>query len=505
METPEAIVAPEEAADPLILAIDVGTSSGRALIYDGEGRQVRGWEYHRPYAVTTTADGGVTIDPEFLFGIVAECIDGVLAVATRGPAAVACDTFWHSLLAADAAGRPLTPILTWADTRSGVAADRLRAHLDGHAVHARTGCVLHSSYWPAKLAWMEETEPALMARAGMLIGFAEYLYLRLFGERRVSISMASATGLLDQNSCDWDHDLLTALHVTPAQLSPLADYTDTARDLLPPFRDRWPQLAGVPWFLALGDGACNNIGSGGTAPEWLVAMIGTSGALRVVRAAERVDIPWGVWTYHVDRRRFIQGGALSDGGNVFAWLLQTLQNPGVPDLETALTAMRPDAHGLTILPFLAGERSPNWDVNARAAFVGMTLATRPIDVIRASLEAVAYRFGVVYDVLRAVLPPTRGIIGSGAGLIHSPAWLQIMTDVLGEPVLVSAVPEASGRGAALLALEALGAIPDVGAAPVPLAATYRPRPEDTPIYRAAAQRQQRLYDLLIGDTRRGEL
>ncbi|HZU11229.1 MAG TPA: gluconokinase [Chloroflexota bacterium] len=498
-------MAPDEAADPLILAIDVGTSSARALVYDGEGRQVRGWENHRPYAVRTSPDGGVTIDPDGLVELVAGCLDAVLHVMSRPPAAVACDTFWHSLLVADGSGTPLTPVLTWADTRSGPAAAKLRSHLDGRAVHARTGCVLHSSYWPAKLAWLRTKEPEVMDRAGMLMGFGEYLYLHLFGDRRVSISMASGTGLLDQNACAWDPKLCEVLQISEAQLSPVVDYTDSAGGLRSPFRSRWPQLDGIPWFLPLGDGACNNIGSGGTTPEWLVAMIGTSGALRVVRTAERVDIPWGVWTYHVDRRRFIQGGALSDGGNVFAWLMQTVQHAPVTDVERQLAAMQPDAHGLTVLPFLAGERSPDWNVNARAALVGMTLATTPIDVIRASLEAVAYRFGVVYDVLRAVLPPTRGIIGSGAGLIHSPAWLQIMTDVLGEPVVVSAVPEASGRGAALLALEALGHLPDVTAAPVPLADTYRPHPDHTRAYRAAAQRQQRLYDLLIGDSSRGDV
>jgi gluconokinase len=129
----------------------------------------------------------------------------------------------------------------------------------------------------------------------------------------------------------------------------------------------------------------------------------------------------------------------------------------------------------------------------------MTLATTPIDIVRASLESVAYRFGIVFEVLRENLPHMRGIIGSGAGLIHSPAWLQIMTDVLGEPMYVSAVPEASSRGAALLVLEAIGALPDLGAAPAPLGREYQPDAARRKIYRAAMERQRQLYQRLIAE------
>jgi gluconokinase len=322
--------------------------------------------------------------------------------------------------------------------------------------------------------------------------------LNLFGERRVSLSMASATGLFDQNDCAWDGALLDVLPVHVDQLSPLAEFSETMTGLRKPHSGRWPALRTVPWYLPLGDGATNNVGSGGFYDQWIVAMIGTSGAIRVVREVERVDIPEGLWTYRVDRRRFVQGGALSDGGNVFAWLEHSLRLQPIAELEDQLARMTPDAHGLTVLPFLAGERSPHWNAQARAAFVGMRLDTRPVDIVRASMEAIAYRFGIIYEIMQRLLPGTRGIIGSGAGLIHSPAWLQIMTDVLGEPVYVSAVPEASSRGAALLVLEALGALKSLGDAPAPLGHRYTPVPERTEIYRQAMARQERLYRLLIG-------
>lgn len=501
MQNRDGVVAPADATDPLVLAIDAGTSSVRALVYDAEGREVTGREVHRPYTVATTPDGGVTADPNFLVELVGSCLDEVMPEvmeAHRSVAAVACDTFWHSLIGVDGSGRALTQVLTWADTRAAGAAVELRSRLDEAAVHRRTGCVLHASYWPAKLLWLQQSNPDLMTKVEYWMSFGEYLYLHLLGERRVSLSMASGTGLFDQNKCDWDEELLEVLPLHGTQLSPIADYSDALSGLQSPFATRWPGLSAVPWYLPLGDGACSNIGSGGYEEERAVLMVGTSGAIRVVRAIDRIEIPSGLWAYRVDRRRFVEGGALSGGGNVFAWLTRTLNLPDLFAVEQQIARMAPDSHGLTVLPFLAGERSPDWNPDARAAFLGVSLDTTTSDLVQASLEGVSYRFGLVYDILKEAVPGLGGIIGSGAGLIHSPPWMQIMTDVLGEPITASAVSEATSRGAALLALEALGAIQGLASMPVPLGERFMPRAERTAIYRAAMKRQEALYRRLTG-------
>lgn len=492
-------VTPADAVDPLVLTIDVGTSSVRSLVYDARGRMVRDWEVHRPYLVETTADGGVFVDPQELMRLVQSCVDAVLQFVGKPAdriAAVACDTFWHSLMGVDGSGRPLTPLYTWADTRSSECASTLRHQLDERVLHSRTGVVFHSSYLPAKLLWIQKTYPDVMQKVSYWMSFGEYLYLRLFGQRRVSISMASGTGLLDQNTCVWDEELLAVLPMHVDQLSPLAEFCDAAIGLVDSFKVRWTALANIPWYLPLGDGGCNNVGSGGFSPEWVVAMIGTSGALRVVNKGETAETPWGLWTYRIDRQRYVQGGALSDGGNVYGWLKDTLRLDPL-DLDRKLMAQKPDSHGLTILPFLAGERSPDWNLSAQAAFVGMTLDTKPLSILQASLEAVAYRFALIYAILKRDVNKPQGIIGSGAGLLHSPAWVQIMSDVLGEPLVISAVPEASSRGAALLVLEAMGVLAHLSDAPAPMGKKHEPQPNNTEIYRAAIERQQDVYSRLF--------
>lgn len=495
----DATVAPADAHDPLVLALDIGSSSVRALIFDGQARAVDGWVARRHYGLRTTSEGAAEANADELTGYVVACIDEVLAQAKpRGAhvAAVACDTFWHSLMGVGADGKPTTPVLTWADTRSVACAEQLRQSLDADAVHARDGAGLYANYLPAKLLWLSHADEQAFRATRWWMSFGEYLYFVLCGERRVSHSMASGTGMFDLRACRWDEEVIEQLPIELESLSPIGPYSEPCGDLRRGYAGRWPALGGTPWYLPLGDGACNNVGSGGVSVQQAVVMVGTSGAIRVVRETDRFHVPPGLWTYRVDDRRIVQGGAMSAGGNVFAWLAETLRSADPDHLERALEAVGPDSHGLTVLPFLAGERSPGWLADARAALVGMTLATSPAEIARATLEAVAYRFGLVFSLLCRENPEVRSIIGSGAGLLHSPAWTGIMTDVLGRPMTLSSVEEATCRGAALLALEALGTIHDVTDLPAPLGATVEPSAEHTKLYAEATRRQQALYDLL---------
>jgi gluconokinase len=276
---------------------------------------------------------------------------------------------------------------------------------------------------------------------------------------------------------------------------------DALQGLPPAWAARWPALADVPWFPAIGDGACSNVGSGCTSPERIALMVGTSGAMRVVVDAPDAPVVPGLWCYRVDRRRPLLGGALSEGGNLFAWMRSTLHVDALPALEDEIAAMAPDGHGLSVLPFLAGERSPGWAAAARGAIVGLTLATQPAHILRAGLEAVAYRFALIHQRLDAVAAPDAVAVASGGALLGSPVWMDIMADVLGRTVVASGEREASSRGAALLALEALGLLPDIAAVPTKLGPVHQPDAARHARYQEAIARQVHLYDLLVGTPR----
>jgi len=444
-----------------VLALDVGSSSVRACAYDERGRELDG-EARRAYQPHLGRDGSAELDPEELLS----AAEAVLAEAGGGVDATGISCFWHSLLLLDAADRPLTPVLLWQDRRAVVQAEELREQLEAEAVHARTGCVLHPSYWPAKLAWLRAERPEQLAAARRIVTFGDYLFLRLTGELRTTPSTASGTGLLDLHSRSWDGGLLEALGLDGELLPPLIDEPAGSPPVFPP----------------LGDGACSNLGAGCTTPERAALMVGTSGAYRVVRDGAPEVRP-GLFCYLLDERRVVEGGAVSDGGNLHAWLTRTLRVES-PQLG------EPDGHGLTFLPLLGGERSPGWNPRATGVVGGLTFEADGADLYQAAHEGIVYRLAEIAE----RLPEVTEIVATGHALLADSAWAQVCADVLRRPVTASAVAEGSARGAAVHALERLGATPD----PAPLGLTYEPDPTWAEVYAAARARQRELYERLFG-------
>jgi gluconokinase len=168
------------------------------------------------------------------------------------------------------------------------------------------------------------------------------------------------------------------------------------------------------------------------------------------------------------------------------------------ETERAIGLMQADAHGLTILPFWTGERSTGWHTEARGAILGLTMHTQPLDILRAAMEAIAYRFALIADAL-ATFAPFKAIVATGGALQASRTWTQIIADVLGRPLLLSEVREASSRGAVLLALEAAGLVESIESVAAPALETYEPDMKRHALYRAAMKRQQKYYELLMDE------
>jgi len=433
-----------------VLALDVGSSSVRAQVFDERGEPVD--------ELRQEVYGGD--DPDEIVRLVREAIGG------RDADLTATSCFGHSLVALDARGRPLTPVLGWRDTRSARAAERLRGRVDPDATHERTGQFVHPAFWPAKLLWLAETEPEVFRGAARFVSCADYLYVELIGAApAASPSIASGTGLYDLNARRWDEELLAAVGVE---------------------EERLPALSDAPvgtWHPAILDGVCANLGAGCTGGRAAIT-IGTSSALRVLREAERAEPRPGLFTYVVDERRLVDGGALSDGGNLLAWLDRTVAPP-----EGSPAGRGPDDHGLVFLPFVGGERSTGWNPEATGAIAGISLATTPLDLRQAAMEGVAFRLAAIAD----LLPEIEQVVATGGALVHDRDWAQIVADALARPLTISGVPEASLRGAAVAALERAGYEP----VDAPLGDTIEPREALAGAYRSARERQESLYEVLI--------
>lgn len=479
-----------------VLALDIGTSSVRARLFDERGVGLDpGPAATRRYA-WDVGEGGMWISAPELLSHTLEVVDAAVARVREDGArvlAVAVAAFWHGLLGLDGADEPVTPVYAWGDQRGVDQALRFREEMDEGSVHARTGCFIHPSYPSVRLRWLAETRPDLYGRVAAWVSFPEYLEAYVFGRRRCSYSMASGTGLLDIHRLEWDAEWLDALRLDPSRLSPLVDAGEPLVGMVPELARRWPELADAEWHPALGDGGCANVGSGALGRANPGLTIGTSAAIRVVWEAAGVEVPAGIWCYRLDGRRFVAGSALSNGGNGIAFLRSLFSMEHGPGWTRSAERVAPDAHGLTILPFLLAERGPGWRTEREASIVGLTHETTEAEIVRAWMEAVAYRIAGAAGRLEAALGRADRVWASGGALHSSPFWAGIVADVLHRPVALPAEREATARGAALVSLEALGILPDLSDAPPPeVAEVVAPDPARHEVYAAAARRHEAL-------------
>lgn len=513
-----------------ILALDIGTSSVRAALYDFAGNVLPETFVKNERQLTATDDGGAEIDALEGLKQIETAIDDVLQKSARLKGEiryVAVSSFWHSLVGVNLYGEPTTKVFGWADTRSRDYVSVLRENLNEAEIHNRTGARFHSSFWTAKLLWLRKDFSEVFERTEKWLSFSDYVALRFFGEESTimrgiplgeegghlstlvsvtevedqsftSVSMASGTGIFDIRRNDWDAPLLEFLQISKENLPEIVETDSRTFRLNKKYAERWQQLKNAQWFAAIGDGAANNIGAGCTEKSKAALMIGTSGAMRVAYQGEPPEkIPEGLWCYRIDRKRIIIGGALSDGGGLYRWLKDNLRLKEDDDkTEKEIEKRAPDAHGLTFLPFFAGERSTGYNESAHGAILGLKSATDTIDIVQAALESVAYRFAEIFDQLNEVLK-IEEIIASGGALRESPVWTQIIADALGQNLSLPDTREASSRGAVLLALEMIGKIESIEKIETPQGRQFEFDEKRNAIYRKARERHRDFYKLLI--------
>lgn len=450
---------PRRRAEFLILALDIGSSSTRCALFDERGFPIPGTSARAEYSIRYTADGGAELSPIRLDRAALRCVRETLRARRNSPAlrdvpvaVISGCGFWHSLLGLNRAGEPVTPIYTWADTRSVADAAQLRAELAERELQLRTGCMLRAPYWPAKLRWLGRTQTALFKRARMWVSPAQWLFRQLFGADGTSHSMASGTGLYALENGGWDEQLCARCGVKVEQLGNLSDTSEAASQIR--------ELEGVPVFTAIGDGAAGNLGCGADSSDTIAINVGTSAAVRRVELrmnATGGSLPTGLFRYVVDGDRFVLGGATSNAGNLRQWFAR---ESGLSDrqFERALRPKQAAADALTVLPFLVAERAPTWPEKIAGVIAGVTQTSTKTEMLRAAITSTYYRLGNILDDMETASGVAEQVIVSG-GVTRSQASLAILADALGRDIVVSAEREASLRGATIYALRQLGLAP----------------------------------------------
>ncbi|MDD7920089.1 gluconokinase [Actinomycetospora callitridis] len=483
----------------LVLGVDIGTTATKAVAFASDGTDHGHGE--APHHLDEPEPGAAVQDPEAIWEAVGDAVrDAVAQVDPGRVAALSFSSAMHGLLALDARGDPVGPLLTWADSRAADVARELRAREGALALHRRTGTPIHPMSPLVKLAWLRRARPSLHAAAHTWGGIKEFVLARATGARVADTSCASGTGLLDVATGAWDPEALAIAGITADALGEPVATTAVVGELR--VRD-WGLPAGVPVVAGGGDGPLANLGVGAVRPGVAACSIGTSGALRVAVERPAVDPRGRVFCYGLADRRWVVGGAITNGGLVLDWARETLHRD-VDDLLAAADAVPAGADGLLALPHLLPERAPHWDIGGAGALVGLHRRHTAGHVARALLEGVCLQLRLVLDSLREAGLAVDEVRATG-GFARSTLWRRLLTDALDLPVGFPTVDQGpafgAAFGAALLGMQGVGLLPPgpdglVGAAEqIPLGETLRPGP-DAAVYAARLPFFEQVHDVL---------
>ncbi|RJQ63111.1 MAG: gluconate kinase [Desulfobacteraceae bacterium] len=495
-------------SDPWFLGIDLGTGSCKSVAVDQHG-SILGFGSGE-YPSDSVQSRWKEQDPEaMLSGMIGSVRAAVESAGVSGSycAGMSIGSALHGILAVDRSGRPLTGVMTWADDRASCQAGAAKETDAARSLYAETGCPIHWMYPLYKILWVKENHPETFHLAERFLSAKEYITHKLIREYVIDYSLAAGSGLLNTHSLDWSDTAMKFVEIDRSRLSRLCAPGECFTGISSELAGAMGIPPATPFVLGSSDAANSNLGAGAVSSWQSTCMIGTSGALRIFSSRPVLDPKARSWCYAVDKGRWLVGGAINNGGVAFSWLQELFNSASsitgkgarleFKDLIRIAEGAGVGSNGLICLPFFAGERSPNWNLNARAMFFGLNLQHDARHTARALLEGVAFRMRSLHEVLGELSGDIRQVRASG-GFTRSPLWLQIVSDVLDRELAVPSWGETSSLGAAFWALLGTGVLATFEQAEklVKLDCSYRPEAANTAVYNRLFEIYQNVYDAM---------
>lgn len=438
------------------LALDMGTTTIKGLVYDENGTMVfleeAKTKTYSPKSDYMEKDGE-------------ECYEAVLSILkslvksvqeekeTLGFISLSC--YMHSVMAVDRIGKPLTRLMMWNDGRAYDYTARYKANGVGYRIYEKTGTPIHPMAPLYKLMWLRDYETEVFKNAHKFISMKEFLVYRMTGDYLVDYAMASATGMFDLKALTWNEMALEEIGLEEDRLSTPCPTTTIKHKLLKEFMDKIGAKEEIPLVLGATDGCLANLGSHGTRKNTGVVTIGTSGAVRVVTDQPLIDKEARTFSYILDEGLYVSGGATNNGGLVYEWMTELFGDE--EDLDQVLGKSQMGAKGLIFLPFITGERAPYWNSRLRGSFLGLSQHHSPYDLMEAAIEGVSFALLDVFMILQSLVSPVEVIYANG-GFTKSTLWIRRLASIFQKDMIISNQGDAALFGAYLLGLKATGVI-----------------------------------------------
>lgn len=439
-----------------ILAIDIGTTGAKAALVAADGQVIASG--YSGYPTHTPANHWVEQIPADWWDATCQALAQLWT--TRGVerstiAAVALSGQMQDMILLGDDGA-LGPAILYSDSRAQIEAQTIVAQINEAELVRITGNDQGASGLLAKWRWVQNHEPTRLAACRtILLGAHSYIGWRLSGVASCDYTTASTTGLLDLAGNTWATALLAQLALPTAKLPTLLPADASIGVVTARAANATGLPVGLPVYTGAGDLAATTVGVGAGEPGRLYCYLGTSGWIATSLLHATPNPQGGIFTLrHPDPARFIQVAPMLTAGGNLDWV--RTQVAGVDDYAQIndLAAMAPvGSHGVIYLPYLAGERSPFSDPNARACYIGISGRTERSDLVRAVMEGTGFAYRSLLEALTSDAEVLY-VVGGGA---RSAVWMQILADILGCSVAVVAQPtNAAARGAAIIVGHALG-------------------------------------------------
>lgn len=396
----------------------------------------------------------------------------------------------HSVLAIDRHGVPLGNAITWADNRGKKVAQQLKEEALGAKIYEATGTPIHPMSPLIKISWLKTHDEERFRETYKFLSIKTYVIQQLTGEYLIDYSLASATGLLNIHTKQWEPDALHYAGITTGNLPELVPVFYAAGRLQTQYQTSLGLAANTRILVGSSDGCLATLGAGVWTDGKATVTIEDSGAVRVVGKNVLQDKAQRFFNYILDDDRYISGGPTNNGGVVFEWFANRFGDfKKAFDVESCMeelmgeaAAVPAGADGLLFLPYLLGERAPIWNANARGVFFGLNINHDRRHFIRATLEGILYEVFSIGKMVQEHRPINSiSVNGSFASL---PLCTQLVADVFNKPVSISKNTNSVSLGAYLLSATEMGIYKnlDQAAGTVVLPDTFKPNKQAHAVY-----------------------
>ena len=453
---------------PLILALDLGLSHAKCVVFRPDGTLVD--RASVAYPTHRRAGSIVEQDPADWW---AALVAATRAIGDRAPAtmraveAVGVTGHMHGLVLEDAARRPIGPAIVLGDQRAAGAAEAMTERLGATWIARTTGATLDPSMPAAELAWLAESEPERLARATLATGPKDHLRGRLTGDRLSEPVDACATALYDIRAARWSVDMLAAAGVSAGLLPEVVACETIAGRLREEPAADLGLRPGIPVVVGAGDDV-EVLGAGLTEPGEALEHLGTTGSILAVTSEPSEDPRLALELYpHVLPDRWVVGGSLTTAGAALAWVASILGFDDVGAMLSSLddgTAGSDDRIDPIFIASMAGDRCPTRDPLARGAWTGLDATFDRAGLARSAFEGVARALARILASIEDLLGRQDRVVVSAGGVDLDPRWLAVRSASYGLPLATLETPEPTALGLATVVAAGVGIHPDIEAA-----------------------------------------